>query len=333
MVPRRLTHAELERIDRAVEESGLEVLHAEGHRPRRLDVRLPGSRKQAKLIVYVWAIQSGGGGPGVRPEDERRVQPTRARGADFVVEPGATTLLLGYDPVEDMYAAWDFALRRWTRNPPGHPSGAPVRSPSAQTRQSKLDEAQRAGVAFYAHDIDARQRNGSKVRREELVANFRPDHFGAYLTWLSPTLVPGGVSAPARAVKRRRIATERLARDARFTKAVVVAYGERCCFCGFGGGVVEAAHIKPVSDGGPDDVRNGVALCPTHHRLFDKGYVLISAAGLDVAANDKKMRAQRVSAPDRARVAAGLASTPHWPGSGRMRPDPKFIRRHRVLHR
>lgn len=332
-MPRRLTHDEIERIDRAVEESGLELLLAEGHRPRRMHVRMPGSRKQANLVVYVWAVQPGGGGPGVRPEDERRVQPTRARGADFVVEAGATTLLLGYDPIEDMYAAWDFSLRRWTRNPPGHPAGSPVRSPSAQTRQSKLDEAQRGGIAFYAHDIDARQRNGSKVRREELVANFRPDHFGAYLTWLNPTLVPAGRSAPARAIKRRRIATERLARDARFTKTIVAAYGDRCCFCGFGGGVVEAAHIQPVSDGGPDDVRNGIALCPTHHRLFDKGYVLIGAARLDVAANDKKMRSRRVSAADRTRVAAGLSTTPYWPGSSQHRPDPKFIRRHRALHR
>ena len=126
-------------------------------------------------------------------------------------------------------------------------------------------------MAFYAHDTESRQKTGTKLDKEELVANFRPDHFGAYLSWLDPAVVPTGRSAPARAARRRRVAAERLSRDARFAKVVSQAYGGRCCFCGFGAGIVDAAHIKPVGDGGPDDVRNGIALCPTHHRLFDKG--------------------------------------------------------------
>lgn len=329
----RLTHTQIDRIDRAVEESGLELLAADGHRPRELRVRVPRARSEARLLVYIWRIRPGGGGPGVRPDDERRVQTTRPGHDDFVTASGASTLLLGYDPGEDLYAAWEFDLRQWTREPPGHPGGIPVKSPSAQTRQSKLDEASRAGLAFYVHDIDARQRNGTTVQREESVANFRPDHFGAYLTWLSPNLVPAGRSAPARTFQRRRVAAQRLARDARFTKAVVQAYDSRCCFCGFGGGIVEAAHIKPVADHGTDDVRNGVALCPNHHRLFDKGYLLISSTTLAVSANDKKLRANRVSAADRSRIVGDLAAVPAWPRRLALRPDPRFIRRHRLLHR
>lgn len=328
----QLTYAEIERIDRAVEESGLELIEADGHRPRTLRVRFPRTRTEAHVLVYVWAIRPGGGGPGVRPDDERRVQMTRPNDADFVTAPQAKTLLLGFDPTADLYAAWDFSLRRWTRNPPGHPSGTPVGSPSAQTRQSVIESADRKGIDFYAHDIESRKKNGTKASKEELVANFRPDHFDAYLGWLNPKLLPPGKSAPARAAKRRRVATERLARDARFAKTVVEAYGERCCLCGLGARIVDAAHIKPVSDGGPDHITNGIALCPTHHRLFDRGYMLVRPATLALQVNDKKMKADRVSQRDRERIADGLTDPPAWPASQRVRPDARFIRRHRRLH-
>lgn len=330
---RRLTHPEIDRIDLATQESGLEVLQANGHRPRRLRVRMPASRKTADLIVYIWRIRPGGGGPGVRPDNERRVQTTRPGDSDFLVVPNTSTLLLGYEPDEDVYAAWDLHLRRWTRNPPGHPNGSPVASPSAQTRQSKLDEAQRAGIAFHVHPVDERLQDGTTQEREETVANFRPDHFGAYLTWLNPRLVPTGQSPPARAFKRHRVATQRLARDARFVKTVIDAYGERCCFCGFGAGIIEAAHVRPVADGGPDTVTNGIGLCPTHHRLFDKGFILISPGALAVTANDQLMRTRKVPARDRQRVAEGISPSPFWPRIAAHGPEARFLRRHRTLHR
>src|SRR3954451_25171961 len=102
----QLTYAQIDRIDRAVEESGLELLEADGHRPRHLRIRFPGTSSETRLLVYMWAIRGGGGGPGVRPDDERRVQTTRPRDADFVALPGWNTLLLGFDPAADLYAAW-----------------------------------------------------------------------------------------------------------------------------------------------------------------------------------------------------------------------------------
>ena len=38
---------------------------------------------------------------------------------------------------------------------------------------------------------------------------------------------------------------------------------------------VQAAHIKPVTDNGPDSIRNGLALSGTLHWLFDRGLVSI----------------------------------------------------------
>ena len=55
------------------------------------------------------------------------------------------------------------------------------------------------------------------------------------------------------------------------------AYRNQCAVCGLDirlGGLpiaVEAAHIHWLKNAGPWDVRNGLALCVLHHRLFDRG--------------------------------------------------------------
>jgi len=70
-------------------------------------------------------------------------------------------------------------------------------------------------------------------------------------------------------------------RDAAFAHAVRNAYSATCAMTGLriinGGGraEVQAAHIRPVSDLGPDSVRNGVALSATVHWMFDRGLVSI----------------------------------------------------------
>ena len=71
--------------------------------------------------------------------------------------------------------------------------------------------------------------------------------------------------------------TRRRRRAADFKAAVLKAYAERCAVCAFSvrleGTVlaVEAAHIHWHSHAGPSVVRNGIALCALHHRLFDRG--------------------------------------------------------------
>lgn len=76
--------------------------------------------------------------------------------------------------------------------------------------------------------------------------------------------------------------TRRTVRDRNFRKTVLRAYGERCAITGLrlinGGGraEVEAAHIRPVADGGPDIIGNGIALSGTAHWMFDRGLVGLS---------------------------------------------------------
>ncbi len=70
-------------------------------------------------------------------------------------------------------------------------------------------------------------------------------------------------------------------RDHAFASAIKSAYENTCAVSGIriinGGGrsEVQAAHIRPVEDNGPDSVRNGVALCGTMHWMFDRGLISI----------------------------------------------------------
>jgi putative restriction endonuclease len=75
------------------------------------------------------------------------------------------------------------------------------------------------------------------------------------------------------------VETRRRARDHAFAELVRETYENTCAVCGSerespsGAPEVEAAHIYPKSEGGSDDIRNGVALCKFHHWAFDSGWL------------------------------------------------------------
>ncbi|WP_083874855.1 sacsin N-terminal ATP-binding-like domain-containing protein [Haloferax sulfurifontis] len=83
-------------------------------------------------------------------------------------------------------------------------------------------------------------------------------------------------------VAKRRIFTTRTARNNKFRESVREAYGRTCAVCGShretkrGSPEVEAAHIRPASDGGPDSVQNGLALCRLHHWAFENGWITVT---------------------------------------------------------
>jgi putative restriction endonuclease len=66
-------------------------------------------------------------------------------------------------------------------------------------------------------------------------------------------------------------------RDPKFRESILKAYEYQCAVCGFGVRLkhkvlaLEAAHIMWHQAGGPDEEVNGLALCATHHKLFDLG--------------------------------------------------------------
>lgn len=122
--------------------------------------------------------------------------------------------------------------------------------------------------------------------------------------------------------------TNRAVRDRNFRKTVLRAYGERCAMTGLrlinGGGraEVQAAHIKPVEQNGPDIVSNGLALSGTAHWMFDRGLV-----GL---ADDLTVLVSRQS-NDLSAVEAMINASGKLLVPGRLahRPRPEFVAWHR----
>ena len=105
------------------------------YRPARIRV-ITGNRT-TDCIVFLWTITPGGGGPDVRPANERRIQITNVGG--IPLEPGSRTLLGGWSEEFGVYAFWD--ARRHVR--------FSTRSPSLQVTSETLETANRVGIATY----------------------------------------------------------------------------------------------------------------------------------------------------------------------------------------
>jgi putative restriction endonuclease len=142
---------------------------------------------------------------------------------------------------------------------------------------------------------------------------------------------------PLIAAERSRRLVEAVKRDARFRRDVTAAYSFTCAVTGLNTGSVprrrasqllDAAHIRPVGDRGPDDVSNGLALTPTVHRLFDQG--LISVRWSDdslLLVRSPDLDPSMVESPERGTVIAldegqKLLLPPsrgHWPSREQVR--------------
>jgi putative restriction endonuclease len=117
-------------------------------------------------------------------------------------------------------------------------------------------------------------------------------------------------------------------RDAAFALAVKEAYQNTCSVTGLkiinGGGraEVQAAHIKPVAEKGPDSVRNGLALSGTMHWMFDRGLITIADDySLVLAKGRVPEMVERMINPDgKLRLPADRPD---------LRPHPQFLRFHR----
>lgn len=117
-------------------------------------------------------------------------------------------------------------------------------------------------------------------------------------------------------------------REAAFARQVKAAYGYRCAISGLslrnGGGrpEVEAAHIRPVAAGGPDTVRNGLALSATVHWMFDRGLLSVAEDHTILISHNKVPRdaADRLIVPDRRII---------LPRDPRHHPHPDYLRFHR----
>lgn len=70
----------------------------------------------------------------------------------------------------------------------------------------------------------------------------------------------------------------------RFSFRVFRRYGTCCAVCEVAVmGLLDAAHLRPYAEGGSNDERNGLVLCATHHRAFDKRLFGIDPATYELA--------------------------------------------------
>jgi len=117
-------------------------------------------------------------------------------------------------------------------------------------------------------------------------------------------------------------------REAKFKQHVREAYDRTCAFTGLrlinghGRPEVEAAHIKPVEAGGPDTIRNGIALSGTVHWMFDRGLLSL--------AEDFTILHSRQLNHDVSRLLPGDGKA-IVPSPAHLRPHPHYLEWHRDI--
>lgn len=139
-------------------------------------------------------------------------------------------------------------------------------------------------------------------------------------------LVTSSAVEGARPVMERLVA--RPFRDVAFRSSVRAAYDMRCAITGLklinGGGrpEVQAAHIRPIAQGGSDSVRNGLALSGTVHWMFDRGLLSIgNDSEILVASKKLPADAMRLIREDRKLI---------LPVRAELHPLPEAIEYHRA---
>lgn len=141
-----------------------------------------------------------------------------------------------------------------------------------------------------------------------------------------------GLSDPPAVFKRPIVEqlVSRKFRDAAFARKVRTTYDLRCAVTGLqiinGGGraEIEAAHIRPVADDGPDSIQNGVALSRTAHWLFDRGLIAID--------DDFRLLKAKGLLPEGVERLFDPSGQVAVPEASHLRPHAEFLRYHRETY-
>jgi putative restriction endonuclease len=230
--------------------------------------------------VYLWTLTQDRSRQGRPPgefkiqlivEGQKRGQPASLNLAKH------PTFLIGYSADYGVFVGWE--ARLYTNF--SYSSNVQVREDLllqardhgwavASPRQSQGKPEVRVAFApthlplFLKATIDADAAKFSGRRREAYFLSKAPK----VNTGAIPTSASDLTSYIARA--RRKITTTRLSRDPRFSVAIKREFAHACAVCKAQLGIVEAAHIIPVSEpNARDEAWNGIAMCPNHHKLFD----------------------------------------------------------------
>lgn len=312
-----------------LERSGATVFRESSGSVRPARMRVISAEGMTDCILFLWTITPGGGGAGVRPANERRIQMTGVSG--IPLEAGPRTLLGGWSEEYQVYAFWD--ARRHVR--------FSEKSPSLQVTSEILETAQYAGLATYLRPSALGQEVVVAVHPDSLlwyVQQGAPLHnaedsamSAVDLTIASPEEIRAFLDESENENQAARrvdlVEVIRLYRDYRFKPQVTRAYRHKCAMCQYALKLVDAAHIVPVAyPGSTDEVTNGVALCRLHHGAYDNGLVGIQSDYSIVVNPDAESRLRQL------RLETGIddfkARLPPRiivPSEQEVRPDPQKL--------
>lgn len=110
-----------------------------------------------------------------------------------------------------------------------------------------------------------------------------PEESEALLAELARRVAAGNFHVPDRyaLAKIREVSAE-------FRRLVLANFDHRCAVCGLAEPrLLDAAHLRGWSTDPEHRANplNGIALCPTHHRAFDRGFLKINGSGLITVAD------------------------------------------------
>jgi len=272
-----------------LERGGATVLVLGDLRGRPAKLRVVTGEMTTDCLIFLWTITPGGGGEGVRPANERRIQITNA--PPFPLQPGIRTIVGGWSNEFGVWAFWD---------PRRHSTFSP-RSPSLQTTSETLEAAGQDGIATQVRPSSQGREVVAAVNSDSLMwyvqegqplhnADTDADQVSELIDAAPETerVFIDSSQTPEEAARRYELVQTLLAfRDARFRPAVLHAYAYRCAVCGTALKLVDAAHIVPVAHPqGSDEITNGLALCRLHHAAYDTGLIGVRSDYRVVLNND-----------------------------------------------
>ncbi len=235
-----------------------------------------------QVRIYLWTLTNVTARLGYRSPDEFKIElilPDQPRGrrGELILAGPHTTVLLGYSPDYGIFVAWEASLHR-----------AFGYSSTVQVREGLLEDASGFG---WAVGSPRRVQQGTEVsvaftpgnllryiKLEREAQRKRLLDIGREAFFLSRTPNLQLMAPPSQedeledyvAAQRNSILVRRLDRNSRFGPRIKQEYDNACAVCGVQMEIVEGAHIIPITeDNGKDEVWNGIALCPNHHKLFD----------------------------------------------------------------
>lgn len=132
-------------------------------------------------------------------------------------------------------------------------------------------------------------------------------------------------------------ASQKKGRDSRFKSEVGPGYKYTCALTGYclhtaEGYMVQAAHIHQHAKSGNDDPRNGLALTPDAHWMFDAGLWTMITKGDELLIHVATGRFTETS-PHQHLLASFHLNPLQFHVHAKLRPDPKYFEWHRAHHR